>query len=362
MSSPRTDPLAPVVESLSTGWSRVGWLLFRGPQARLENWIWWGLIALLAGSLGGQNGFQGNWRGGLPRETEPASHLITRVSFDPFDSLDALDRVVWTVPLMATVVSIVVLLALVMLYIRCRFRFVLLDGVLSGAPRIRGVFGRTAGPGIRYFGFELLVVAAAIVLLIPLVVAWWPAIVDIFRHREPRVPALLLRVLFSVAYGIPVVVGLALVEWFAHDFVLPLAWFQGRSFSGAFRAAWRLFFSRPGACLFFLLLRILVAIVAIFVVLFGCCFSICIWAWPMGIGIGITMLAVSFPVLAVVLAPIALAAFFLAAWVISTVTAPVPLLFRSWSYAFVRWLEPSLPDWAPDTPPAYTEPAPGGAA
>lgn len=362
MGNHRTDPLAPVVESLSAGWHRMTWLLFRGPEARLENWIWWGLIALLAGSLGGQNGTQSGWRESLPSESSPDPQLVTRVGLDPFDSLDAFDRIAWTLPLVATLVAIGILLALVLLYLRCRFRFVMLDGVLSGAPRIRGVYGRTAGPGLAYFAFELLLFGAAIVLFAPLLLVWWPAIVDAFRGDDPAVPALFLRVLFSVAYGVPLLIALLLVEWFAHDFVVPLAWTREGGFWSAFGAAWRLVFSRLGASLFYLLLRVLLAIVAVFVVLFGCCLSICVWAWPAGIGIGIALLATAFPLLAVILAPVALAAFFLVAWIISTVTVPVPVLFRSWSYAFVRWLDPALPDWAPDAPVAYTGPVPGGAA
>ena len=345
MSSPSTDPLAPVIDTLSSGWRRMSWLLFKGPQARLENWVWWGLIALLAGALGNQWGTGGSWR---DPDLFRSGSRAAEASGLPADPFSAFETITWTLPLVATLAGLGVLLALGLLYLRCRFRFVLLDGVLSGAPRIRGVFARTAGPGLAYFGFELLLVLAAIALFLPLIVIWWPIVRDVLSGWTPEVGDLALPVLFSVAYGLPVGVALGLAEWFAHDFVVPLAWTTQASFWSCFGGAGRLFFSRLGPSLFFLLLRVLVGLVAAFAITFATCFSCCAWVWPVALGVVAVIIIASFPVSAVILAPIALGAFFLAAWILSVVILPIPLLFRAWSYAYVRALEPTLPDWNSD--------------
>jgi len=354
MSAPTSDPLAPVIDALSSGWRRMTWLLFHGPQARLENWLWWGLLALLAGGLGNHYGTGGSWRDPDLLRSGSRAAAASGLPAEPFS---AFAKIAWTVPLIATLLGLAVLLGLFLLYLRCRFRFVLLDGVLSGAPRIRGVFARTAGPGLAYFGFELLLAIAAIVLLLPLAVIWWPILRDVMSGWSPEAGDLALPVLFSVAYGLPVGVSLGLTEWFAHDFVVPLAWTSGAGFWTCFARALRLFFSRLGPSLFFLLLRVLVGLVAILAITFATCFSCCLWIWPAAVGVVAALIVASFPASAVILAPIALAAFFMAAWILSTVTVPIPLLFRAWSYAYVRALDPALPDWNPDaTPPERTSP------
>lgn len=345
MSAPSSDPLAPAVEALASGWRRVSWLLFRGPEARLENWIWWGLIALLAGAMGNQWGTGGSWH---DRDLFRPGARAAEASGLPAETFSAFESIVWTLPLVATLVTIAILFALVVLYLRCRFRFVLLDGVLSGAPRIRQVFARTAGPGLAYFVFELLLAVAALVLLLPLAVIWWPIARDALNGWTPEVGELVLPILFSVAYGLPVGIALALAEWFAHDFVVPLAWAGGVPFWTGFRRAGGLFFSRLGPSLFFLLLRVLVGLVAVFAITFATCFSCCAWGWPLAVGVVAVIVIATFPVSAVILAPIALGAFFLAAWIVSIVILPIPLLFRAWSYAYVRALDPTLPDWSPD--------------
>ena len=362
MSAPSSDPLAPVIDALSSGWRRMSWLLFKGPQARLENWIWWGLIALMAGALGNQWGTGGSWH---DSDLFRSGSRAAEASGLPPETFSAFESITWTVPLIATLAGIAVLLALALLYLRCRFRFVLLDGMLSGAPRIRGVYARTARPGLAYFVFELLLALAAIVLFLPLIVIWWPIVRDVFNGWTPEVGDLALPVLFSVAYGLPVGVALGLAEWFAHDFVVPLAWTTQAGFWSCFGRAGRLFFSRLGPSLFYLLLRVLVGLVAAFAITFATCFSCCAWVWPVALGVVAVIIIASFPVSAVILAPIALGAFFLAAWILSTAILPIPLLFRAWSYAYVRMLDPTLPDWNPDgtlsegpSPPIPSAPVP----
>lgn len=362
MSAPSSDPLAPVIDALSSGWRRMSCLLFKGPQARLENWIWWGLIALMAGALGNQWGTGGSWH---DSDLFRSGSRAAEASGLPPETFSAFESITWTVPLIATLAGIAVLLALALLYLRCRFRFVLLDGVLSGAPRIRGVYARTARPGLAYFVFELLLALAAIVLFLPLIVIWWPIVRDVFNGWTPEVGDLALPVLFSVAYGLPVGVALGLAEWFAHDFVVPLAWTTQAGFWSCFGRAGRLFFSRLGPSLFYLLLRVLVGLVAAFAITFATCFSCCAWVWPVALGVVAVIIIASFPVSAVILAPIALGAFFLAAWILSTAILPIPLLFRAWSYAYVRMLDPTLPDWNPDgtrserpSPPIPSAPVP----
>ncbi|MCU0223649.1 MAG: hypothetical protein MUF27_06190 [Acidobacteria bacterium] len=356
MGSPSSDPLAPVIDALSVGWRRMAWLLFQGPQARLENWIWWGLIALLAGALGNHWGTGGSWRD--PDLLRSGSRAAEASGLPP-DAFSAFESIAWTVPLIATLVGLAVLLALGLLYLRCRFRFVLLDGVLSGAPRIREVFPRTAAPGLAYFLFELLLLAAALVLILPLLVIWWPIVRDALNGWTPEVGDLALPVLFSVAYGLPVGIALGLAEWFAHDFVVPLAWTTDAGFWGSFRRAGRLVFSSLGPSLFYLLLRLLLGLVGAFAITFATCFSCCAWAWPAALGVVAVIVIASFPASVVLLGPIAAGAFFLAAWIVSVAILPISLLFRAWSYAYVRVLEPTLPDWYRDGGPPGGPAAPG---
>lgn len=347
MSAPSADPLAPVIDALSAGWRRMSWLLFQGPQARLENWIWWGLIALMAGSLGNQWGSGGSWH---DSDFFGSGSRAVEASGIPSDTFSAFESIVWTGPLVAALVALAVVVGLILLYLRCRFRFVMLEGVLTGEPRIRGVFGRTAGPGLAYFLFELLLAIAALVLFLPLIVIWWPILRDAMNDWTPPVGELALPVLFTVAYGLPLAIAVGLAEWFAHDFVVPLVWTTGGGFWASFRRAGQLVFSRLGPSAFYLLLRVLLGLVGAFAITFATCFSCCVWVWPVALGVVAVVIIASFPVSAMLLAPIAAGAFFLAGWIISIVTLPIPLLFRAWSYEYVRTLDPALPGWAANLP------------
>ncbi|MBP7146312.1 MAG: hypothetical protein KBD01_02120 [Acidobacteria bacterium] len=329
------DAMTAVADSLTSAWHRMTWLMFSGPQARPMNWAWWGLIALIAGLSGGGGNF--NVPGGDSGD-RPGLGDVRNLTAEP-----------WFVPVVVALVLLVLALVLVVIYLQSRFRFVFLEGVLAGEPRIRAVFPHTAAPGLSYFVFRVALAVIGLLLCLPAVLLWIPVIT---AGGEPEPAEILVPILVTLLWLLPVILVLALAGAFVHAIALPYAWRRGQGFMNGVREGWALVKRRPGALLLFALLRLVLGIVG------GClsCFvtfcTCCIWCWPLAVAVGLGAVGVLLLPLAVVLVPLALVLVFFVAWGIAAITSPIPVFFRSWSYALVGQLDPTLGGWEPVIPGA----------
>src|SRR5215475_5001418 len=136
------------IDAFGPAISRVGTMLFK--PFRLGTWLKMGFIGLLGGGLATVNM---NFRG-------PIVPSQARGNF-PNDPFYEIQRAMRTIHLadysqlifICVVVSVVI--ALIFLYLFCRFRFVLFDSVISGQPTVGRGWRQYASQANRYFGFWL---------------------------------------------------------------------------------------------------------------------------------------------------------------------------------------------------------------
>lgn len=332
-----------VVDSFGEGFRRMTWILFTGPHASFTNWLWWGLILLLAGVAGWGNGSNGaGWDGGR----------------NEFGGGNGAELTPLFVSLLVVGICCALIVAVVFLYIRSRFRFVLLDGVLSGQPRIRKVWPRTSEVGLQYFIWELLLAIALIVLAIPMLLLWIPVLRTAIGGGSVNPPMVLAPLFATIPYAVLLLFLAGMISLLVYDLALPLAWRREFDFWAGLRAALRLARDNPGAVVLFLLARIVTGIAGVILHIILACCSCVIWVWPVAIAAGLVIVSVPFPPLLVITVPLAIALGVSVAWIVVTVSAPIFLFYRGWSVAFVSQLDPSLGGW--DDDPSPGEPAPRG--
>jgi hypothetical protein len=318
-----------VTDSLGAGWERMVYLLFTGPGAHPGAWAMWGLILLIAGATGGGSSGS-NWD--LPGE----EHWFP----------DQGDIEPWMIAVGVALLLILVALGIVWMYFQARFRFVLLEGVRAGEPRIRGVFGATRQVGGHYFLFNLALSFMVLLSLTPLLLPWIPVVTEMLRGEVDLFRDAMGLFFLSLLWVLIIGFLTAVLLWWVYDLVLPYAWLGRIGFRPGLERAWQLTKDRPEAILAFLVMRILVGVAGAFAVCILVCASCVVWIWPILGIVAAAMVSVVNPLLWIVTAPLILLLGLVTAWIITSVMAPVPLFYRAWSWAFVNQLDPSLPIWA----------------
>ncbi len=337
----RPDAFSPALDGFADAWRWMVELLFTAPRASLAGWATWGLIILLASPLGG--GFNVNVPTGARGNSSSRAQEVMSEFAQPM-----------AIAVIVAIVLVVLVLALFWVYLTSRFRLVLLEGVLAGKPLVRGVFGRTARLGGSYFLARCGLFVIALVLMLPVLLVWIPVLFDAWRGE---MPALTVALVVSLLWLIPVVVAVSLIDWWLYDFVLPCGWAANVGLRAGLRRAWRTTIDNPGALVIYAIARFIASIVGVLALC--CCFSLtcAIWIWPVLLMIALAIPSGAFPPLLIVTVPILLVLAFVVGWISSMVTAPVVLLWRAWSVAFLHRLDPSLPSWGPSIE-AGAEPIP----
>jgi len=320
-----------VGDALGAGWNRMVFVLFSGPGASPSAWALWGLILLIASTSGSAN-FGSNWN--IPTGDDDIPSLPSPEAIEP-----------WMIAAGAAALAAVVVLAFVLAYFRARFRFVMLEGVRTGEPRIRTVFGATRREGGHYFLFQVVLSLAVMLLMAPLLIPWIPVIRAVLRGDVHPIEDAVLLIAGTVVWLLAVGIAAVLVDWWVYDLVLPYVWLSRIDFRSGLARAWRLTTARLDAILALLAMRFLLGVAGMCA---GCalgCVSCVLWIWPaLGI-VAAVMASLAFPPLWLVAVPLILVLAIAGAWIMATVTAPIPLFFRAWSCAFVNRLDPSLPLW-----------------
>ena len=319
-----------VSDSLRLGWERMLYLLFRGPDASLRSWLVWGVILLIAG-VGGAN-FGSNWHSSLRDRGD--------VRFPDFEALEP-----WMIAAGLAALAALMVLGLVWMYFLARFSFVMLEGVRAGRPRIREVFGRTGRAGTPYFVVLLALALAQLLLASPVVLAWIPVARRALRGEVPRLGELIPLLIVTAVWIVTLAVVGAVVNWWIYDLALPYVWLGGIEFRAGLVRAWNLTRERPDAVLLFLVLRILVAIAGVCAACVLGCAACALWLVPALLLVAAVVGSMEYPLLWILTAPLILVLTLVVMWIMATVTAPIPLLYRAWSWAFVHRLDPSLPLW-----------------
>ncbi len=340
------DAFSLVSQSFSEGWRRMVFLMFRGPAARASNWFVWGFIVLIAGLLGGGGGFN---FGDISRHDRPG-HV-----FDlPHHMLGP--------GLVAAVilgVALAVILMLIWMYLQARFRFVFVEGVIAGEPRIRGVFRRTRAAGLSYFLFRLVMLFVLLLALGLAALAWGGALIAMCAGRESPGPGTVAGlILTALLYVLPLLVLFAIIEWFVHHLVLPHMWLRSEGLGAAFRRAWSITKQHFGATLLLFVLQLVAHIVATAAVVCVVCLTCCVWIWPALAIAGLAVASAAAPVVLIVTAPLIIALALGLGWLFCTILSPIPVFFRAWSLAFIAGVDPTLNLGAAGAPAAPQAPKP----
>lgn len=323
------DPFARVTYAFAAAWRRMMSLLFSGSMASPRHWLMWGALAFLSGAVGGDFG----------------SQLVLPDNFSSYERGLGFPLAVRP-GLVLLLLGLGGLLAVIVLYITSRMRFALLEAVLSGQPRLRGVFAATSRPGLQLFAVQLGTAVIWLMLMLPLGLAAWPVVRAALRAQPPAEGAVLLLLSATVLWAVPVSIAGAAFLWWLNDLVLPIVWRRGLNIAAAMRQAARLTASNLGAVLLMALGRFLVAIATGFLSACVACAGCCFW-FPFAGGAAVLGWASwQSPAIAVLTIPLGLACAFIAGWLIATLLTPVVVLRQAWSFAFVASLAPELGEWS----------------
>jgi hypothetical protein len=255
------DPINPAIERVKT-------VLFS--PFDLGRWLTIAFCAWLA-QMGRYNGGSG---GGHPGEGRPTpAEEVNRVKDYVLANLD------WIVPLGIVALALGIGIALLLVWLSSRGRFMFLDCVARNQAHVREPWVRFGNHAASLFAFRVVVgiIAAGILLTLGIaggVLAW---ISHVSGFDAVSVLGLVsLGLVFAVVTILFLIVGL-----FTTDFVVPIMYLHAVNCTQAWRMLLDLTSWNQGRFILYLLFQIVLKI-AIGVLVFGatcmtCCFACCIW-------------------------------------------------------------------------------------
>jgi len=219
---------------------------------RAGQWARLALVGLLAGELhsGGCNGasFQ------MPARTSGTEHFLGL----PFPAINP----ALYAGLIAVVVVVGLVLLLLFIYVNSVMRFVLFDSVVAKRCEIRRGWNRRQTPGLRYFGWQLLLLGVFIMGLtilagIPLgfafAVGW---LKDPSQHLVPLILGGMLLFFLLLAF----VIAQFLVQVVSKDFVVPQMALEDISAFEGWRRLWPMLVAEKGGYAGYIGMKIVTAI------------------------------------------------------------------------------------------------------
>src|SRR5262249_44476496 len=297
------------IDACAPAFSRVGSMLFS--PFRLGAWLKMGFIGMLGGGLATANGNLG-FRFSMPpvrvHEGSPRDPLAE--IHDAIRSIHLADYF----HLIVVAVICFVVIALVFLYLFCRFRFVLFDSVISGRPAVGPGWRQFGSQANRYFGFWLAfrLVNWAVLLLIIGVPLWHAYQSGVFSGDNSIYA--LFELLASIALGvIAVSIACAIVSTLMKDFIMPIMALDNFTLGDAWSALWRVIASEPGAWAGYLGMKLVLAICAGFALAIG--FTVALLPAALVIGIPVGLMVALGMLLKSSVTAVALVVFFLAGMV-----------------------------------------------
>ena len=138
------------IDAFGPAFARVGTMLFK--PFRLGTWLKVGLIGLLGGGVVVASG-------GL--QFSRSRHASRRSAWPASPEAEDIFRAIRSIHLadyfhyFVIAFVVIAVLALIFLYLFCRFRFILFDSVVTGKPAIGRGWRQYASQANRYFGFWL---------------------------------------------------------------------------------------------------------------------------------------------------------------------------------------------------------------
>jgi hypothetical protein len=266
------------------------------------------------------------------------------------------------VPLLLAAFAVIFVLAIIFLYISCRFRFILFDSIITGQPVIGRGWARYSSQANRYFGFWLVfrLVSWTVMFFIVGLPLWRAYKSGTFSGDNSMLA--FLQIIGSIALGaLAAAIVFGIISTLVKDFVMPIMALDDFSLGDAWSALWRVVSSEPGAWAAYLALKVVCAIATgIGLAIVGVITllpALVIIGIPAGLFILLAALAYKLAGLAAGIIIGCVAGLVVAAGVfcwICILIAPVTVFFASYAFYFFGGRYPKLGAllWPQSTPPA----------
>lgn len=338
--------------------------------------FWWrvAVLGFLTGEISSGGGGAPNFN--FPSNFPPPQHrggdqlsLLAR----PFPNFDP--HLLWIL-IPALVVGVVILM-LVFMYLASVCRFILLEAVLNGRVSIREAWGRWKDQGARFFGFQLVLQAIFLAILIVALVIFL-MIIGVSSLKglggppsDAKIAAFIGAFFLFFIFLFLLMIPYLIIFVLAKDFAVPVMALEGATFTEAWRRVWRMVKDETLSIAGYFGMKIVLTVGA--GIIFGIIgfVVILIVLLPVG-GLGVAGIFAGkaagldwnvYTITAVVCAAIVI--FMLLMVVISLISVPVAIFFPSYALYFFAGrykplhdrLFPSPPP-APVAPPLAPEPPP----
>ncbi len=326
---------------------------------------WWriGLLGLATGEAAGSGGCNFNL-GDLSKLGESTGRKQEFLqSVPPWQNLPLAQ----IAALVTVLVVLLLLLVLVHLYIGSVLRFVLFDAVTRGRYRIREGWNRWHAHGMRYFGFQLLLIFISLVgygLLIGVPV-WLGVTLGVFKNAQQQWGLIALGVLVFLPLVMLFALSMAIVMVFFKDFAVPIMALENVPAMDAWARVWTMVKAAKGDHVIYILLKVgltLLSAVALGIVQFILFIIPVIIAVAIGVGVYAAVPGLlKTPSGIALVATVAVMGIFILLLVGAIIAAPVVVFFQAYALTFFssryeplwKWMNP-----APPPPPLMPEPPP----
>lgn len=343
-------PRRNAIDVIAPAWGHMKQVLFRPMR-----WaIWWrvALLGLATGELHSGGGFNGfNYH--VPASHTAHDHLAHFAAAPPL----------WVVLLIALGITAIFVLLVAFTYISSVCRFILFESVLTRRFALREGWHKWQAQGLRYFGFNLLVMLVSLASLAVIVV---PAILFAFKRVGGRPGEHLLLLIGGGALVLTMVLlillAISLVYVLVKDFVVPQMALEDVSIAEGWRRVWNGIDQERGAYAGYIGMKIVLALgaalaigiamlILIFILLIpGVIVALVVVALkPTGLGLA-AVLAVLVPIGMVVLLGLI--------FVMGVLGSPITIFFPAYSMHFFADRYPPLAALLYPTPPPTPTPPP----
>ncbi|MDD5134289.1 MAG: hypothetical protein PHP01_02615 [Phycisphaerae bacterium] len=183
-----------------------------------------------------------------------------------------------TALIIATAAAVAILLATVwilIMWLSSRGQFMFLDCLVQNKAYIKEPWGKFKHRGNGLFGFRLLAVAAAMVIVVPLsIFAVYCISILKEQNTEPIVAALMLAIMLLAAFAVSSFFGT--VKLLTIDFVVPIMYIHKTGIWTAWRKLWPILWNNIWKMTIYLLFKMLIicciGLIVLLIICIGCCF------------------------------------------------------------------------------------------
>ena len=333
-------PRRNAIDVIHYAWNHMVGVLFRPMR-----WSIWWRVALL-GFLSGEM-HSGGFNFQMPNFPPPQQHKLALLAHP--------SPVV--IALIAAIAAAALVLLIVFIYIGSVCRFILFEAVLTRRFALREGWRKWQPQGMRLFGFNLLMMFAALLLIAILLV---PVLLFIFKFKNQVSGHLVLLIgggalLFTIA--LVVMLLLSLVYTLVKDFVVPQMALENLTLGDGWRRLWALMQAEKGQYAGYIGMKIVLTLGAALAFVFVTLFLLLVLLIPgIIIGIFIATMAKAHTLAVGVIALLVMAGIFvllLLMCVLSLLSSPIVVFFPAYSmHFFADRYAPLFAALYPPPPPA----------